>query len=264
MRGIAGVDPRGDGQGRAAQAMAEIGDLGQIGGLTDSGVALGRYARQILRLNDDIVAHFAAEALSGWIKVGLPTDFSNAFLLGAITRFAASHPDVRIEVESKLSRHLRQDIAADRLDLVAAIAPSRDEVYLVNSATITPIWGVAESFRWQHDAVLPLVRHPDPCEYVDRMRNALREVQKSWKTKLVSGDVAGIQAAVLAGIGVSALTPATLVPGMRVGTLAEGFPPLDSMRIGLFYKHARLTKAGHGLAQWLMQQITLAGQNGAT
>jgi hypothetical protein len=32
------------------------------------------------------------------------------------------------------------------------------------------------------------------------------------------------------------------------------------MRIGLFYKHARLSKAGHGLAQWLMQQITLAGQ----
>ncbi len=228
--------------------------------LTDSGVALGPYARQILRLNDDIVAHYAAEALSGWIKVGLPTDFSNAFLLAAITRFAASHPDVRIEVQSRLSCDLRQDLAADRIDLAIAIAPSQDEAYLVHAATIAPIWGVAESFRWQAKSTLPLVRHPDPCEYADRMRNALRSALKSWETKLVSGDVAGIQAAVLAGIGASALTPATLVPGMRVGTEAEGFPPLSPLRIGLFYKHARLSKAGHGLAQWLMQQITLAGQ----
>lgn len=228
--------------------------------LTDSGLALGPYARQILRLNDDIVAHYAAEALSGWIKVGLPTDFSNAFLLGAITRFAASHPDVRIEVESRLSRDLRQELAADRLDLAVGIAPRQDEAYLVNSATITPIWAVADSFRWDAQATLPLVRHPDPCEYADRMRTALRGARKSWRTKLVSGDVAGIQAAVQAGIGASALTPATLIPGLRVGTEAEGFPPLAPLRIGLFYKHARLSKAGHGLAQWLMQQVTLAGQ----
>jgi DNA-binding transcriptional LysR family regulator len=229
--------------------------------LTDGGVALGPYARQILRLNDDIVAHYAAEALSGWIKVGLPTDFANAFLLGAITRFAASQPDVRIEVESRLSRDLRGDLAADRLDMVVAIAPTQDEAYLVNTATITPIWAVADSFRWDEKSTLPLVRHPDPCEYADRMRNALRGSRKAWKTKMVSGDVAGIQAAVLAGIGASALTPATLLPGLRVGTLAEGFPPLAPLRIGLFYKHARLSKAAHGLAQWLMQQIALAGQD---
>lgn len=229
--------------------------------LTDGGVALGPYARQILRLNDDIVAHYAAEALSGWIKFGLPTDFANAFLLGAITRFAASQPDVRIEVESRLSRDLRGDLAADRLDMVVAIAPTQDEAYLVNTATITPIWAVADSFRWEEKSTLPLVRHPDPCEYADRMRNALRGSRKAWKTKMVSGDVAGIQAAVLAGIGASALTPATLLPGLRVGTLAEGFPPLAPLWIGLFYKHARLSKAAHGLAQWLMQQITLAGQD---
>jgi DNA-binding transcriptional LysR family regulator len=232
--------------------------------LTDNGVALGPYARQILRLNDDIVAHYAAEALSGWIRVGLPTDFSNTFLLGAITRFAASHPEVRIEVESRLSRDLRQMLAADKLDLAVGIAPSLEEAYLVNFATVQPIWAVAESFAWNGTETLALVRHPDPCEYADRMRTALRAVRKSWKTKLVSGDVAGLQAAVLAGIGASALTPATLVAGLRIGTEAEGFPPLAPLRIGLFYKHARLTKAQHGLAQWLMQQVTLSGQAAGT
>lgn len=228
--------------------------------LTDAGVALGPYARQMLRLNDDIVAHFANESLSGWIKVGLPTDFSNTFLLGAITRFAASHPDVRIEVESDLSRNLRHSLAADRIDLAVGIAPSQDEPYLVNSASVTPLWAVADSFRWTPRTALNIVRHPDPCEYADRMRAALRGARKSWKTTLVASDVMGIQSAIIAGLGASALTPATLVPGMRIGRADEGFPPLAPLRIGLFYKHARLTKAGHGLAQWLMGQINLAGQ----
>lgn len=232
--------------------------------LTDAGVALGPYARQMLRLNDDVVAHFANESLSGWIKVGLPTDFSNTFLLAAITRFAASHPDVRIEVDSDLSRNLRQSLAADRIDLAVGIAPSQDEAYLVNSASVTPIWAVADSFRWAPRNALNIVRHPDPCEYAERMRASLRTARKSWKTMLVASDVMGVQSAILAGLGASALTPATLVPGMRIGREDEGFPPLAPLRIGLFYKHARLTKAGHGLAQWLMGQINLAGQASLT
>lgn len=227
--------------------------------LTDAGMALGPYARQILRLNDDIVAYYANESLSGWIRVGVPTDFSNDFLLGAITRFAATHPDVKIEMESHLSKDLRQQLTTDRLDLVVAIAPTKDEAFLVNSATITPVWAVAEDFRWDKRLPLPLIRHPDPCEYAERMRNSMRIARKNWKTVLVSGDVSGIQAAINAGIGASALTQATMLPGMRVGSEEEGFPPLTPLRIGLFYKHARLSKAGHGLAQWIMEQIAQAG-----
>ena len=228
--------------------------------LTDAGMALGPYARQMLRLNDDIVSYFTNESLSGWIRVGLPTDFSNSYLLAAITRFAASHPEVRIEVESALSSTLRTELAADRLDLMVGIAPSDDAPFLVNMATITPIWAVADTFHWAARTDLPLVRHPDPCEYAERMRLALRGARKSWKTMLVASDVAGIQAAIVAGLGASALTPATLTPGMRIGRADEGFPPLAPLKIGLFYKHARLSKAGHGLAQWMMQQIALAAQ----
>ena len=228
--------------------------------LTAAGVELGPYARQMLRLNDDMIAHFANETLSGWLRVGLPTDFSNTFLLNAITRFATNHPDVRIEVESLLSRDLRHALAADRLNIAIGIAPPGEDVYLVNSALILPIWAMAEEFRWEKHLALPIVRHPDPCEYAERMRGAMRGTRRTWKTVLVTTDVAGIQSALLAGLGVSALTPATLSPGLRIGREDEGFPPLEPLRVGLFYKHARLSKAGHGLAQWLMEQIGVAGQ----
>ncbi|MGB0412532.1 MAG: LysR family transcriptional regulator [Pikeienuella sp.] len=226
--------------------------------LTDAGVALGPYARQMLRLNDDTVAYFSDAAPSGTLRVGVPTDFSHNFLLTAIADFGASFPDVKIEIESMSSRELRDLLAEQALDIVAAIVPDEDVPYLVTSTVVKPFWVMKDSFTLEPKAAVPLLRHPEPCEYAQRMYDALRVVGRSWRTMLVSRDVAGLQAGILAGAGVTALTPATLLPGMRVARADEGFPPLAAVRIGLFYKHSALTEAGHALAGQLLEQIRRA------
>jgi DNA-binding transcriptional LysR family regulator len=231
---------------------------GKVLKLTDAGMALGPYARQMLRINDDVVGHFKREALSGWIRVGLPADFANDFLLDAVTRFAADHGEVRIEAVSGLSHDLREDLAADRLDLAVAIATDDASPYLVRSWQAQPVWAVPAKQDFDPKSPLPLVRHPDPCEYADRMIAALRRAGRDWRSVYVSADVAGLQNAVGAGLGVTALTHATLDSEMRIGCEAEGFPPLEPLRIGLFYKHARLSGAGHHLAQWLIGKLDAA------
>lgn len=222
--------------------------------LSEAAQRLDPLARQMLRLNDDIVASFADERLSGWLRVGVPTDFSNAFLLRAISDFAAAHPGVRIEMASRLSRDLRAGLAGDDYDLVVAIAPEDGMPWLVQGFAAQPFWALPET-AGPLPEVLPLVRHPDPCEYAERMRAALRAAGRRWRTTLVSADVEGLAAAVRAGLGVTALTPATLAPGLRAARPEDGLPPLAPLRIGLFYKHARLGKAGHGLAQWLLARF---------
>lgn len=223
--------------------------------MTDAGLALGPYARQLLRLNDDIIAHFADQALAGWIRVGVPTDFAHSFLLETIAAFLISHPEVRIEIESLLSKDLREALAHDRLDIAVAITPDGDVPFLVDTTVVEPFWAIQDNARFDPVEPLPILRHPDPCEYAARMRNALRMSGRGWRTMLVSRDVSGLQAAVQAGLGATALTPATLLPGMRVGRPDEGFPPLAALRIGLYYKHATLSDAGHGLAQHLVGHI---------
>lgn len=193
--------------------------------LTDAGVALGPYARQMLRLNDDTFAYFVESALSGWIRVGVPTDYSHAFLLNAIAEFAARHPDVRVEIESTLSKDLRDALANDRLDICVAIASDDDAPYLVEAASVEPFWVVKDDFQLNRRDPVPIIRHQDPCEYATRMRNALSLAGRSWRTVLVSRDVAGLQTAVSVGLGATALTPTTLLPRMRIGRPEEGFPP---------------------------------------
>jgi len=223
--------------------------------VTEAGVALGPFARQLLRLNDDILAHFADAALAGWIRVGVPTDFAHSFLLEAISAFAVLHPEVKIEIESMISTDLREAIAGDRLDIAAAVVPEGEVPYLVESTVVEPFWAVKDGRQFDPRAPIPIIRHPDHCEYATRMRNALRQSGRSWRTMLVSRDVEGLQSAVLAGLGATALTPATLQPGMRIAREDEGFPPLAAMSIGLFYKHAVLDGASHALAQHLLLHI---------
>lgn len=223
--------------------------------LTDDGVALGPYARQMLRLNDDMIAYFSDSALTGWIRVGVPTDFSHSFLLEAISEFASRHADVRIEIESMLSSDLRVALANDRVDMCVAVVPEGDVPYLVETTTVQPLWAVKDDAQFDLKTPIPIVRHPDPCEYAARMRNALRTSGRGWRTVLVSRDVEGLQSAVLAGLGATALTPATLKPGMRRVRAEERFPNLAPLNIGLFYKHAVLNDAGHGLTQHLLEQI---------
>ncbi len=223
--------------------------------MTAEAKRLDSLARRMLRANDDILASFTRERLTGWLRVGLPTDFSNGFLLRALAQFATAHPEVRIDAASLLSRDLRTRLAENTLDLIVAIAPEDGMPGLVQTRTITPFWALRTQRRLDPAAPVPLVRHPDPCEYADRMRAALRGAGRDWRTTLISNDVEGLRVALQAGLGVTALTPATLAPGLRPADPGDDLPPLAPLRIGLFYKHARLTRAGHGLAQWLIQRL---------
>lgn len=209
-------------------------------------------ARQMLRINDDIMAGFQAERLTGWLKVGVPTDFSSDAMLRSISAFAVLNPDIRIEVASRKSRDLLAGIAADALDLALAIAPQDAMPWMMQSFSIRPSWAVAVDKTIDLSRPVPLIRHPDPCEYSDRMRSALRVAGLRWQTVLVSDDLEGLIAATRAGLGITALTPATLAPGLRALGPDEVLPALAPLRIGLFYKHARLKSAGQGLARYLM------------
>jgi DNA-binding transcriptional LysR family regulator len=175
-----------------------------------------------------------------------------------VSAFAVQHPDIRIEVTSRQSRDLLAALAADALDLALAIAPQDAMPWMMQSFSLRPSWAITADKTPDLTRPIPLIRHPDPCEYADRMRAALRAAGLRWQTVLVSDDLEGLIAATRAGLGLTALTPATLASGLRSVAPDEGLPALAPLRIGLFYKHARLKSAGQGLARHLMSGFIAA------
>lgn len=91
------------------------------------------------------------------------------------------------------------------------------------------------------------------------MIQALDAAERRWRIVYAGPGISGLQNAVLNGLCVTALTKATMLSGMRALDEAEGFPPLEPLRVGLFYKHPRLSPAGLQLVSDLVAGLDSVG-----
>lgn len=226
---------------------------------TPAGAALLSYAREMVRINDEAVSYFHRSDKTGVLRIGLPTDYAAAFLQGTLTRYMRSHPNTGLEVHCDLSRELHQHMRADDLDIIVAVMPAARMPYLSRTWVEQPIWAAAEDLRLPAHAPVPLGAHPEGCEYRARMIQSLDAIERRWRVVYTGPGISGLQSAVVNGLCVTALTRATLLPGMRQLDDAEGFPSLEPLRIGLFYKHPRLSAEGLQLVSDLVADLDRIG-----
>jgi DNA-binding transcriptional LysR family regulator len=226
---------------------------------TAAGQALLSYAREMVRINDEAVGYFLRADMSGVLRIGLPTDYAVTFLQNTLTAFIGRHPEVELEIHCDLSRELHRHLRAEALDIIVATMPTPRMPYLSRSWVEQPIWVAAESFVAAPDRPVPLGAHLEGCDYRARMIGALESIERRWRMVYSGPGISGLQNAVLNGLCVTALTQATLLPGMRQLTTEEGFPVLEPLRVGLFYKHPRLSPAGLQLVSDLVAGLESVG-----
>lgn len=226
---------------------------------TAAGEALLSYAREMIRINDEAAGYFLRTGKTGVLRIGLPTDYAVAFLQRTITAFIQEHHEVELEIHCDLSRELHRHLRADELDVIVAVMPTARMPYLSRAWTEQPIWTAAEGYVHVAYRPVPLGAHPEGCDYRMRMIQALDAVERRWRVVYTSPGISGLQNAVLGGLCVTALTKATMLPGMRGLDEAEGFPTLEPLRVGLFYKHPRLSAAGLQLVSDLVASLDRVG-----
>ncbi|MBV2143085.1 LysR family transcriptional regulator [Falsochrobactrum sp. TDYN1] len=236
-----------------------IKQVGRTLSLTAEGEMLLSYAREILRLNDEAASYFNRSKLSGVLRIGLPNDYAVAFLQGVITEYTRQHRDVALEIYCGLSETVLDRLRADELDLAIAMAETDRAQYLSRAWIEQPVWTGAQDARFDPQAGIPLAAHPEGCGYRARMIQALDAAQMRWRMAYTGPGISGLQNAVINGLGVSAMTRYTILPGMRILNEADGFPPLAEIRVGLFYKHPRLSDAGIGLINHIIMRLDDAG-----
>ena len=226
---------------------------------TPAGEALLSYAREMLRINDEAVRHFHRSDMTGVLRIGLPTDYAVAFLQNTLTTFLRHHSDVDLEIHCDLSRELHQLLRSDDLDIIVATMPTARMPYLSRAWIEQPVWAASASLTLKETRPVPLGAHLEGCDYRARMIDVLDAAARRWRIVYTGPGISGLQNAVLNGLCVTALTRATMLPGMRELTEAEGFPKLEPLRIGLFYKHPRLSTAGLQLVSDLVASLENVG-----
>ncbi len=204
--------------------------------LTEAGETLLGYGRRILALSEEAVARLVEPAVSGLVRLGTPEDFATMHLAGVLQAFMRTHPNVALEVTTDLTLNLLGRFHRGDFDLVLV---KRDPTAPAEGVRVwreTLVWACAphraEAFG-AHAREMPLVVSPAPCVYRKRAQVALDGAARQWRVAYTSTSLAGAQAAVRAGLGLTVLPKGMVPPDFTVLGVLNGLPELRDTEIAL-------------------------------
>jgi DNA-binding transcriptional LysR family regulator len=206
--------------------------------LTAEGESLLAHARQMLELNDRLVASLNEPALAGTVRLGTPEDFATTHLPQVLSRFAQAYPAVHLEVTCDLTLTLMGRFRKGDFDLVLVKREPERSNRGVRVWREPLVWVSAPQFALPADDALPLVVSPPPCVYRKRATDSLGARRRAWRVAYSCASLAGQHAAVKAGLGVTVL-PRDMVPaGLRTFERRSGLPDLHDTEIALLARRA--------------------------
>jgi DNA-binding transcriptional LysR family regulator len=168
---------------------------------TADGDVLLRQARLLLDLHDETLRLFDVEA-EQMLVIGSTEHGANRLLPELKSVLSESMPDRRVRFRVDRGTQLRDDLSKGRVDLALLLGPSDDQAATtVGRLDLTwysaPGWSPPEGMQ-----PLPLVAFDDPCALRTR---ALETIESNGMTAEVTCEaphLAGVQAAVRAGLGI--------------------------------------------------------------
>ncbi len=207
---------------------------------TDAGEAMLGYARRLLELNDQAVAAVRGAELEGWARLGLPQDFAEQWLPEVLGRFARQHPRVRVEARAERNSELVERVGMGKLDLALVWGgPEGPHAERLAELPVRWIGPARRELLWHPGEPLPLVLFEPPCQFRTLGIAALDAAGISWRLAFTSPSLAGLWAAVAAGLGVSLRTPAGLPGSVRLLDQGEvGLPALPRIALSLHVAEA--------------------------
>ena len=201
--------------------------------LTTAGEQMLGYARRLLAINDEAVAAVRGTRLACPVRLGVLADFAETWLPPVLAGFARTHPAARLEVQ--VDRRIAVLDALDRGRLDLALVFDADRPRGIELGDLPMAWIAPR--RWRPGGVLPLVLFEAPCVFRTAALAALDRAGIPWHVAFTSQSLAGIWAAVDAGLGVTVRTPVGVPRALRVvdpvAAPAAGLPALPSTTLWL-------------------------------
>jgi DNA-binding transcriptional LysR family regulator len=201
--------------------------------LTEEGERLLSYARRMLALASEARDVVTRAENHGVVRLGVTEDFGAHHLVKLLATFGRAHPGLRLDVRCGVSIDLLGELEGGELDLAIV---KRD----VGGSGGISSW--PERLAWVTSAQqrIALDRDPVPlavfgqgCLYRNRAIHALESAGRAWRIAYTSPNLAGIQAAVSVGLGISILPDIAVLATHRVLQRRDGFPPVANTELAL-------------------------------
>jgi DNA-binding transcriptional LysR family regulator len=190
--------------------------------LTARGEQLLPIARQVVETLDQTVT-LMREQPKGEVRLGIPEEYGDTLLPSILSAFSEERPDARILLRCGSSVEFPAAIAAGELDL----ALHTPEIVRMEDVVVhreAAVWTGSAFHDAQNRKPLPVALFDKACWWRERCLSLLQRAGLPYEIVCTSESVAGIRAAISAGIAVGVLPQSALTA--RVRRLSDPALPL--------------------------------------
>jgi len=201
--------------------------------LTETGQRLLPVARDVTGRLDVALREITADGLRGKLRLAIPDDHGRLKLAQILGAFAQSHPQVELEVTCSLSTDFPAMLEKGLLDMAVyeVEAPGEGEDVIYEDPTC---WVTSGHQDHLAEDTVPVALFDRACWWRDVAIAALEARGRPYRIVFSSQSVAGVTAAVEAGIAIGLLGKSSVRPHLRVLGEAQGFTcaPVSRLVIG--------------------------------
>lgn len=206
--------------------------------ITPAGTELLGHAREILAANDRAIRALSRTDVEEPIRLALPPDFAEIVLPDILKAFARRYPQARL-----LIRTGGAPVAEERLDIAITASQQPDPKAL---AQVPVRWIGDPSLVAQE--TLPLALLPEPCAFRASALQALERAGRKHRIAVEATNLAGLKAAVKAGLGITPRPLAFLTLGAEIVS-HPALPALPDVHYALHHNAAKGSAAADLAAQ---------------
>jgi len=221
--------------------------------LTADGEALLTYARRLLRLHDDTLAAMTQPEPDGLIRLGAAEDYASQHLPGILRRFAGRCPLVRVDLYCDLSSNLLAKLGRGELDLCLCNSEKGEHggTFLRNEPVI---WIAPMDTEPEKQSPLPLAVFHQGCMYRKWATASLAEQKIAYRVAYSSPSIAGVLAAVRAGLAIAPVGASIPAAGLRVLS-DDTLNTLPSAVVSLHQSEKPVSAAHTYLSQYIAEEF---------
>ncbi|MCP5080291.1 MAG: LysR family transcriptional regulator [Alphaproteobacteria bacterium] len=210
--------------------------------LTPAGERLLVPARRIIAMLDEAAADMADDPITGHVTVGIPDDYGSELLATILADFANRHPAIDVTITCGFSVGFEDAVKRGKLD-IAVYAGPQSEANGEVLRTEQTVWAGSPTLALPDSAPLPVALFDRSCWWRDAALGALEAANIAYRAAYSSESVAGVKAALKAGLAVGILARSTVEPGLRILGPADGLPPLPASNLMLISKKGAASPA---------------------
>ncbi|RON48358.1 LysR family transcriptional regulator [Pseudomonas frederiksbergensis] len=204
---------------------------------TPAGERLLVHAREMLAFSDRALEDVRGVTFAGELRLAITDYFLPSSIADLLKKLRTRYPRLRLHVSVRKSMQIESGAEADEFDiglsmrildgrsLPEGIAVRREALHWVSVAGFEP--------EREENTPLPLLVLPQGCSLQRLARETLEQHDVPYVVAHSASGVAGLQSALVAGLGVACLNASAIPPGAEVCRSAQHLPVLPEVEFSL-------------------------------